>query len=176
MWIQFPHRGFFNYFYWFWNIWLVQLIGYKGGINAIQPGGGVYLAAEVIDLLQDLGLPPPQRRERLIFPVQMENKLPFKHMKREENDWKSKRSVEGTEGAGWAGALAQYRHGKARLSHMHTQKRKKSPCFRLNLCYETDLSFIFKSLHMSTSSSDIWVTLSSFTDTTLYNNTLMPSD
>lgn len=44
------------------------------------------MAGEVIDLLQDLGLPPPQRRERLIFPLQMENKLPFKHMKREEND------------------------------------------------------------------------------------------
>lgn len=58
------------------------------------------MAAEVIDLLQDLGLPPPQRRERLIFPVQMENKLPFKHMKREENDWESKGSAEGTKGAG----------------------------------------------------------------------------
>lgn len=46
------------FFYWFWNIWLVQLIGYKGGINVIQPGGGVYLAGKVIDLLQDLGLPP----------------------------------------------------------------------------------------------------------------------
>lgn len=68
------------------NIRLVQLIGYKGGINVIQPGGGVYLAGEVIDLLQDLGLPPPQSRERLIFPLQMENKLPFKHMKRGEND------------------------------------------------------------------------------------------
>lgn len=30
--------------------------------------GGVYLAGEVIDLLQDMGLPPPQSRERLIFP------------------------------------------------------------------------------------------------------------
>lgn len=89
MWIQFSHKGFTG----FWNIWLVQLIGYKGGINAVQPGGGVYLAAEeVIDLLQDLGLPPPQSTERLIFPLQMENKLPFKHMKREE-----KGRVEATE-------------------------------------------------------------------------------
>lgn len=42
------------------------------------------MAGEVIDLLQDLGLPPPQSRERLIFPLQMENKLPFKHMNKEE--------------------------------------------------------------------------------------------
>ena len=34
------------------------------------------MAGEVIDLLQDLGLPPPQSRDRLIFPLQMENKLP----------------------------------------------------------------------------------------------------
>lgn len=72
------------FLYWFWNIWLVQLIGYKGGINVIQPGGGVDLAGKVIDLLQDPGLPPPQSRDRLIFPLQMENKLPFKHMKRGE--------------------------------------------------------------------------------------------
>lgn len=71
-------------FYWFWNIWLVQLIGYKGGINVIQPGGGVYLAGKVIDLLQDLGLPPPQSRDRLIFPLQMENKLPFLNIWKEE--------------------------------------------------------------------------------------------
>lgn len=50
--------------------------------------GGVYLAAaEVIDPLRDLGLPPAHGApKRLIFPRQMENKLPFKHMKREGND------------------------------------------------------------------------------------------
>lgn len=77
----------------FCKIRLVRLIGYKGGINTIQPGGGVYLAGKVIDLLQDLGLPPPQSTERLIFPLQMENKLPFKHMKTEENDWEGKGSL-----------------------------------------------------------------------------------
>lgn len=79
------------------------MIGYKGGINVIQPGGGVYLAGKVIDLLQDLGLPPPQSRDRLIFPLQMENKLPFKHMKRGENDWESKGRVAATgeEGVRW---------------------------------------------------------------------------
>lgn len=43
------------------------------------------MAGEVIDLLQDLGLPLPQSRE-IHSPLQMENKLPFKHTKREEND------------------------------------------------------------------------------------------
>ena len=98
VWIQVPHGGFFDYFYWFWNIWLVRLIGYKAGINAIQPEGGAYLAGEVIDLLQDLGLPPPQSRKRLIFPPQMENKLPFKHVKSGENDWKSTGRVKETVG------------------------------------------------------------------------------
>lgn len=69
------------------------MIGYKGGINVIQPGGGVCLAGEVIDLLQDPVLPPPQSRDGLIFPLQMENKLPFKHMKEGENDWESKERV-----------------------------------------------------------------------------------
>lgn len=32
--------------YCFWNIWLVQLIGYKGVINVIQPGGGSLLGRE----------------------------------------------------------------------------------------------------------------------------------
>lgn len=36
----------FIYFYWFWNIWLVRLIGYKVGINVIQPGGGSLLGRE----------------------------------------------------------------------------------------------------------------------------------
>lgn len=39
------------------------------------------MAGKVIDLRQDLGSPPPQSRERLIFSLQMENKLAFKHMK-----------------------------------------------------------------------------------------------
>ena len=55
------------------------------------------MAGEVIDLLQDLGLPPPQSRERLIFPLQMENKLPFKHMKRGENEWE----LEGRVNSDW---------------------------------------------------------------------------
>lgn len=58
------------------------------------------MAGEVIDLLQDLGLPPPQSRERLIFPLQMENKLPFKHMKRGENHWENTGRVAATEGEG----------------------------------------------------------------------------
>lgn len=80
------------------------MIGYKAGINVIQPGGGVYLAGEVIDLLQDLGLPPPQSRDRFIFPHQMENKLRFKHMKRGENDLESKGRVALARGEGvWWG-------------------------------------------------------------------------
>lgn len=72
------------------------------------------MAGEVIDLLQDLGLPPPQSRERLIFPLQMENKLPFKHMKRGENDWKSKGSVAaiGGEGLRWGFSLGCRTRGK----------------------------------------------------------------
>lgn len=58
------------------------------------------MAAKVIYLLQDLGLPPPQSRDRLIFPLQMENKLPFKHMKRGENDLESKGRVAATGGEG----------------------------------------------------------------------------
>lgn len=76
------------------------MIGYKGGINVIQPGGGVDLAGKVIDLLQDPGLPPPQSRDGLIFPLQMENKLPFKHMKRGENDWESEGRVAASRGDG----------------------------------------------------------------------------
>lgn len=55
------------------------------------------MAAEVIDLLQDLGLPPPQSRERLIFPLQMENKLPFKH---EEMTGRARGRVAATRGDG----------------------------------------------------------------------------
>ena len=54
------------------------------------------MAGEVIDLLQDLALPPPQSRERLIFPLQMENKLPFKRKKRGENDCKCKGRIAAT--------------------------------------------------------------------------------
>lgn len=63
------------------------MIGYKGGINAIRPGGGAHLAAEVIDLLQELGLLLLRSKKREInFPPQMENKLHFKHVNREENE------------------------------------------------------------------------------------------
>lgn len=58
------------------------------------------MAGEVIDLFQDHSLPPPQRRERLISPQQMENKLPFKHMKRGEMDWESMGRVAATGGEG----------------------------------------------------------------------------
>lgn len=54
---------------------LVLLIGHKRGINVIHPGGGAHMAAKVIDLLQELGLSPPLCE--VIFPLQMENKLPF---------------------------------------------------------------------------------------------------
>lgn len=47
------------------------------------------MAGEVIDLLLDPTLPLPRSRERLIFPLQMENKLPFKPKKRGENHWES---------------------------------------------------------------------------------------
>lgn len=61
------------------------------------------MAGKVIDLLQDLGLPPPQSRDRLIFPLQMENKLPFKLMKRGESGWESEGTVAatGAEGVRW---------------------------------------------------------------------------
>lgn len=58
------------------------------------------MAGKVIDLLQDPGLPPP-RRGRLILPnpppPQMENKLPFKHIKKEK---KMTRRAPATKGRG----------------------------------------------------------------------------
>lgn len=42
------------------------------------------MTGRVIDFLQDQGLPPPPNGERLIFLLQMENKLAFKHMKGSE--------------------------------------------------------------------------------------------
>lgn len=48
------------------------------------------MAGEVMELPLDPALPPPESRERFIFFPQMENKLPFKHKKRGENDWKTK--------------------------------------------------------------------------------------
>lgn len=45
------------------------------------------MAAEVIDLLQELGLLLLRSKKREInFPPQMENKLHFKHVNREENE------------------------------------------------------------------------------------------
>lgn len=62
-------------FHWSWNLQLLLLIGRKRGINVIYPGGGAHMAAKVIDLLRDLGLSLPLCK--VIFPLQMENKLPF---------------------------------------------------------------------------------------------------
>lgn len=82
------------------------------------------MAGEVIDLLQDLGLPPPQSRGRLIFPLQMENKLPFKHMKRGANDWESRRRVRCV-----GGGLVQYIWTVKSLGCRTAKKEEKKKLF-----------------------------------------------
>lgn len=75
---------------------LILLIGHKGGINVIPAGGAVHMAARVIDLLQDLGLSPPLCT--LIFPLQMENKLPFLAYEKRGNCPESRRAIESEQG------------------------------------------------------------------------------
>lgn len=93
------------------NMQLILLIGHKRGINVIQPGGAVHMAAKVIDLLQDLGLSPPLCR--VIFLLQMENKLPFLAYEKRGNCPESRGAI--TTEQGLAVALARRHPWKYRF-------------------------------------------------------------